>query len=475
MNNKYPEWVLKQKKKGTAIHRIGNNHYLYEVTSKWDPKLKRAKKITKAYLGKITKDGLEKPILSKYIPSSVKEYAASSYLLSDNQIVIENLKKYFPSFYREIFILSALRFFYQCPLKNMKIHYQDSWLSEEWEAARLSKDFLGHLLEVVGHQRKAIVCFLKEFMDGCGKLLVDLTHVFSSSKSMTLSEKGYNSKLEFSPQVNLLFIFSEDKKLPFFYRVLPGNVRDVSSLKATIEESGIKDIIIIADKGFYSETNTSLLEKNNLKYILPIKRNSTLIDFKILKEGIKDGFEGYFKFKDRFIFYYRCGSKIPVSVYLDDELRVKEQKDYLERIETHPEFGYSIENFKKKQHTFGTISLLSNLEKISAQKIFSYFKSRVAVEQAFDSFKNVICADRSYMQNDYSMEGWMFINYLSLVYYYKIYHQLIKKDLLSRYSPLDVMLILSKYRRVKISEKWIELEIPKQTRTLMEKLNLPIT
>ena len=110
----------------------------------------------------------------------------------------------------------------------------------------------------------------------------------------------------------------------------------MASLKATIKESGIKDIIIIADKGFYSEANTSLLEKNNLKYIFPIKRNSTLIDFKILKEGTKNGFKGYFKFKDRFISYYRCSSKVPVSVYLDDELRVKDQKDYLERIETPP-------------------------------------------------------------------------------------------------------------------------------------------
>ena len=93
----------------------------------------------------------------------------------------------------------------------------------------------------------------------------------------------------------------------------------------------------------------------------------------------------------------------------------------------------------------------------------------------FDSFKNILEADKTYMRSDHSMEGWMFINYLSLVYYYKIYHNLIKRELLSRYSPLDVLLYLSKYRKVKISANWIDLEIPKQTRKLMEKLNLPIT
>ena len=474
MDNKYPDWVIKHKKEKTAIHRIGNNYYLYEITSKWDPELKRAKKITKAYLGAITKDGLKKPDSGKYMPSTAIEYGSSAYLLNENQIVIEKLKKYFPEHYREIFILSALRFFYQCPLKNIKISYQDSWLSVDMAYARLSKDFLSHLLEVTGRRRENIVLFLKEFIGGAENLLVDLTHVFSQSDDMILAEKGYNSKLDFSPQINLLFIFSKDKKLPLFYRILLGNVRDVSSLKATIEEAGISDITIIADKGFYSEENITLLDKNNLKYIIPLKRNSSLIDLKILKEGNKDSFDGYFKYKDRYIFCYKCPGYMPVFVFLDDELKVKEQKDYLERIESCPEFGYSMQNFKQKQYTFGTISLLSNLEE-SPQKIFSYFKSRAAIEQAFDSFKNILDSDRTYMQNDYSMEGWMFINYLSLIYYYKVYHHLIEKDLLSRYSPLDVIFYLSKYRRVKIKDKWIDLEIPKQTRTLMEKLSIPIT
>ena len=79
------------------------------------------------------------------------------------------------------------------------------------------------------------------------------------------------------------------------------------------------------------------------------------------------------------------------------------------------------------------------------------------------------------MRSDKSLEGWMFINYLSLTYYYKIYQRLIEKDLLSRYSPSDVLLYLSKYRKVKVSTHWIDLEIPKQTRQLVETLGLHIT
>jgi len=164
-----------------------------------------------------------------------------------------------------------------------------------------------------------------------------------------------------------------------------------------------------------------------------------------------------------------------VWVFVDDSLKAEEEQDYLSRIETHPELGYTIENFHKKAHSFGTIALITNLEGVPASKIFEYFKSRVEIEQLIDTFKNTLKADKTYMRSDYSLEGWMFINYLSLVYYYKVYRQLLEKDLLSRYSPSDVLLYLSKYRRVKVSTRWVDLEIPKQTRKLIEILGLHIT
>ncbi|HOV32611.1 MAG TPA: hypothetical protein PLX23_04530 [Candidatus Hydrogenedens sp.] len=79
------------------------------------------------------------------------------------------------------------------------------------------------------------------------------------------------------------------------------------------------------------------------------------------------------------------------------------------------------------------------------------------------------------MHDDYTLEGWMFINYLSLVYYYKIYHQLIEKKLLDKYSVSDVLLLLSKFRKIKIANDWQNLELPKQTKIIIKQLNLPIT
>ncbi|MCM8810265.1 MAG: hypothetical protein NC917_01270 [Candidatus Omnitrophica bacterium] len=78
------------------------------------------------------------------------------------------------------------------------------------------------------------------------------------------------------------------------------------------------------------------------------------------------------------------------------------------------------------------------------------------------------------MRSDYSLEGWCFVNFLSLLYYYKIYRKLSEKELLGKYSVVDVLLYLSRYRKVKIATHWLTPEIPKQTRNLIESLGLHI-
>ncbi|MFZ2412373.1 MAG: transposase, partial [Candidatus Methanoperedens sp.] len=50
-------------------------------------------------------------------------------------------------------------------------------------------------------------------------------------------------------------------------------------------------------------------------------------------------------------------------------------------------------------------------------RIFELLKSRVEIEVTFDTFKNVLNADRSYMRDDSAMEGWMFVNFIALLLY----------------------------------------------------------
>lgn len=89
-------------------------------------------------------------------------------------------------------------------------------------------------------------------------------------------------------------------------------------------------------------------------------------------------------------------------------------------MQRHPE-KYTLELFHEKQHEFGTMAIISNLSEATDEVLYNQYKSRSAIEQLFDSFKNLLDADRTYMRTDDGLEGWMFINFIALSWYYKIY------------------------------------------------------
>ena len=68
---RYPDWVEKQHIKGTSIKQIGDNYYLYSVTSKYS-KDKGYPISIQRYIGKITEDGLIEPDKISFIPSKDK-------------------------------------------------------------------------------------------------------------------------------------------------------------------------------------------------------------------------------------------------------------------------------------------------------------------------------------------------------------------------------------------------------------------
>lgn len=472
----HPDWVLRQKTKGTEIRKIGSNYYLYKIRSEWNKDKKRAQKITEKFLGTITEEGLRKPKLERLIEAQknicVKEFGATQFIKTESNDIIQNLKETFPDIWKEIFTFAVFRFFSASPLKNIQFHYQTSYLSETISDAKVSSRTLSNILQTIGKQRNLIKTFLSKYIIPGESIVVDLTHVFSRSEDIISATLGRNADQDYTPQINLLLLFSLDRMQLMFYRLLPGSIRDVSSLLLSIKESGVKDIIIIGDKGFYSENNTKELDIGHRKYIFPLKRNSSLIDYSpIGKEG-KKGFEGHFLFEKRVIWYYeRKENSKRIVTFLDGRLKVEEEKDFLIRTKDDKD---KLSEFYENEKKFGTITIITGTN-LSAQKIFELLKSRTEIEVVFDTFKNTLHADRSYMGDDFSLEGWMFVNFIALLLYYKVYALLMLKDLLNNCSPKDVILHLSRVYKVKIGDDWVLSEVPKKSRLLIEKLGIEKT
>ena len=481
----HPEWALKHKRKGTELRLIKGHYYLYEVSSKWNPEKKRTQKISGKILGKITPEGFVESKRQQFQknldsilnqPVCIKSYGAISFIFAQLTEYLVALQNYFPDIWREIIVLTYTRLIHQSPLKNIQFWYENCFLSEHYSDITLTDKKSSILLKEIGLQRERVVNYMRSFIKGGDYILADGTHLISHSQNMILAKKGYNSSQTHDPQINLLFLFSAKLKLPVFYRIIPGNIREVKSFRLTIDESGLDDVIIIADKGFYSDKNVDSLDSEQLRYIIPLRRNSLLISYTNIEKPKKKGFDGYFRFQDRFIWHYTFHN-VPdkkVVVFYDEQMCLMEETDYLNRIETHsPE--YSLNDFHQKQSCFGTLAILTNVIDKSPEEIYEYYKSRQSIETMFDAMKNILQADSSYMQNETTLYGWMFINYLALQWYYYVYNLLSEKKLISKYSVKDILIHLTEIRKVKINNEWKLAEITSKTQTLLKKLDIPIT
>lgn len=488
----HPDWALKQKRPGTELRYIRGIYYLYGVSSKWNKEKKRAQKVTGKILGKVTENGfiesarrqildgkskVEHNVMPNTKSISVKSAGLECFLKPLLSDVLTALKKHFNEDAEAIYCVSLMRLMHQAPLKNMHVHLQENFLSESFSEVSLSDKKISSLIKNIGADRERISSFFKEFSRAGENILMDITAIHSKSEQMSINQRGYNARGSFDPQANLLLLFSQSRHEPVYYRLLPGNIRDVKSVQLTLKEIETSDTVFVADKGFYSESNIEEMEQAHLQYVIPLKRNSSLIDYEPLKKGGKTGLTHFFKFQDRFIFcaFSQLNDGKTLYTFLDDHLRLEEERTFLNRIETQKEEELTIEDFHERVHMLGTFSIITNLQEKAPQDIYKLYKARMEVETAFDAFKNILEADRSYMHNDQSFEGWMFINYLALLAYWRMLKILVEKELLAKISISDLMMHLSYVRKVRINGGWYLAEITDKTKRLLAKLDCHIT
>lgn len=253
-----------------------------------------------------------------------------------------------------------------------------------------------------------------------------------------------------------------------------------------MKEVGAKNMLVIGDKGFYSKNNAQELDQDGLQYIFPLKRDSNLISYERLNSRhYSQAFDGHFFYKDRVIFYYtkevqkkdddeKNSISKKVVVFYDKSLALEEDNSYLKHVQNQLE-GYNMDGYIEKQMKFGTMSMITNVITLPPQKIYENYKSRMEIETFFDSYKNLLKADRTYMQSDNAMEAWMFLNHLSMIMYYNLYNTLKSQNILSRISPADVLMRLSKINKIRINKSWLTSEINSKTLKLLKTLDIHIT
>lgn len=484
MNSKqtnHPDWATKFRIPGTELRLINNRYYLYEYKTVYDPVAKKPKKISGMCLGSISEEfGFResaKRLLMKN-PSSivhsvvVKEYGTSRLVMDLVPKVAEQLKIHFPNHWKQILAIAYARFVYRCPLKNIPYRLDSSFVYELLEMNPFTEKTSSGVLHDTGGQLAQMQAYMKSFITSDDYILMDGTSIVSQSEHISMAKKGYNTQHNFDGQINILYIYSATSRMPVFYRLLPGNIRDVKAFKHTLALSGINKATIIADKGFYSKANIDLLKAEKLSYIIPLKRDHVQIDYSTLINNTYKLEAQFFTHEKRIVWYKKINIDDGIiHLFLDDHLRLKEESDYLTRIHNNPETN-TFERYKGKMHQFGTIALMTEANVDDSVEVYETYKSRMFIETMFDGMKNVLEADKTYMQDEQTLQGWMFINHICLQWYQSLYLQLKDKELIKKISVNDYIQLLTDVKKVKINDQWHLNEFTNATQKLINKLNI---
>lgn len=466
----YPLWVQEvlgkersKRKLPLEVKEINPGcFYLYHSTTKWNKKEKKVKRVSK-YLGKITpKNFIEKGKVRKHI--SVYEYGAVK-LLNNliEEYLDEPLQKYFYEYHNELKAISLMKILKDIPIKQMQDFWDKIFLSLEWKTY-LSPSTISAIYQNIGRDLKSQYDYFNYFMKDKDYYAFDLSSIFSQSENINLAEKGYNKESMNLNQINFLMLYSISKNTPVMLKPILGSIKDISSLKHELSNIKANNLILILDRGFASYDLPKELKSHNFKYVIPLRRNFSIIDCSLKLNNS-------FYCNNRGIHW---GTKITpygkLYLFEDVALRSEEESNFIRGIE---EGKKSKKEFNKEKEMFGKIAIISNV-KTKGQKIYEMFKDRENIEVTFDSMKNQLEIDKTYLQSTESVRGYFFVIYNSLFLYYKILNLLKKNNLNKRISVSDVLMLLSKIYLVDFGHKKQITEIPKKVGKLIEDMELNI-
>ena len=312
----------------------------------------------------------------------------------------------------------------------------------------------------------------------------DSTSISSYSEELKQVKYGKNKDGENLPQINLALLFGEESGLPFYYRKLAGNIPDVKTVTELIRELnvlGYKKAKLVMDRGYYSTENINGLYKQHNKFL--IGANVTLSYIKAYIKELGEDIRNYEHYSDLYKVYYRSktiawdytqkrpykGDTITAArrMYLhlyynpekaveDDQQRTayyvclekellsgkrkpEHEKDYVKYFIVHETAvrGRKIipnnEAMNRARKLYGYFALISNEVKDPIEALQLY-RTRDVVEKAFGNLKERLNCRRTLVSSDASLEGKLFVIFISLIYLSYIKKQMQKYKLFSKYT-----------------------------------------
>ena len=271
--------------------------------------------------------------------------------------------------------------------------------------------------------QKAYIQFVMTHCEYDKNILIDSSGLPNSVHLPLTARNVHNGKV--SNEIRLIFVVQKSTGLPLYYRAVPGNIVDVSTLSRIflhLESMGIDIASCIMDAGYNSGDNLDLFydeeHKCKIGYITRIGSGDKTFKDLVSEElpGI-DSKENFVKYEDRYLFIKKrevmVGSNKdnPAWMYLglDCGRMTDEQHKLLNRAKRD---SLSVDEVYEAMQTEGVFGILSG-ENYTCEEILPAYYQRQAAEQIFDFAKNYTKRLPLRVSNDATFNGHLLLSYMA--------------------------------------------------------------
>ena len=354
---------------------------------------------------------------------------------------------------------------------ELKEAYENSFLSELYPGVPLSKNTVSAFLNDLGKSVSKIVQFMRNRTAAVSMdhhLLVDGTLKSDESRVNSLSDFSRKARTKGTRDISVLYAFDLEEMEPVCSKCFPGNMLDATAYKEFLSENKITQGIIVGDKGFpESAAHEYFAENPELHYLNPVKRNSKLISRHDMLDftGILPGYEGITFRKEK------CtGTEKWLYSFRDTGKAAAEERDWLRRAKKNK--TYSLEALREKQKVFGTIVLECDMD-LPAETAYKAYDTRWEIEIVMRFYKSACEFDETHVQDDYSVIGSEFCDFLSTLLTFRLIKAFDKARLLEKRTYKKIMSILTRAKKARLAgEDWKLIRLNPSQEELLQDLEL---
>jgi hypothetical protein len=446
--------------KGWTIEKRSDSHYVKWGTTYWDKGSKKYRKVSK-HIGTLNPNGTityAEPMTTS-VPRDVKDHGNAFVLEKASERIVDPLRTAFPDNWKELLALAYLRLL-DCPRLN---HAADAWrLIDDTRglSPRMSPERLSDALNAAGGAFGSREEFFSSIDGGERHLIVDMSVVFSRSKGALMLRKGYNRYRFQGTQFNLAAVCGAVSGKPTRLSMVCGNVKE-NSITGMLKEFNIaENSVLILDRGYCGRGILNEVIGNNCDFVVAAKRNNAA--YSTANENTKR-----FTWEGRAIDSW-AGECWGYHAYRFEDAFLRADERY-DKYKAEEEKGIEPKGLEKA----GNVLLISSLD-ADPKDIYRLYKLRCAVENFFDTAKNGLHGDSTYMRTDTHIMGYNFVTFLAFCIWYDIRSKLEAAGLEHRYTPANVLRKFAAVKMYYLSNGPKISDVPKDVRELGAKIGIEL-